>query len=61
MATELVFYSPLLKVLNELDGLNSAVEGGAEYSIDIDCVRNTQYRGEGQQLKNTLLNYCVHF
>lgn len=56
MATELVFYPPPLTVLSELDGLNSAVEGGAEICIDIDCVTNlcvgnTQCRGEASSLK----------
>lgn len=40
-------------------GLSSGfVEVGAEVCTDIDCAGNT---GEGQQLKNTSLNYSVLF
>lgn len=42
VATELVFYPPPLKFLNELHRSNSGfVEVGAEICIDIDCAGNT--------------------
>lgn len=42
VATELVFYPPPLKFLNELHRLNSGfVEVGAEICIDIHCAGNT--------------------
>jgi len=41
VATELVFYPPPLKFLNELHGLNSGfIEAGAEICTDIDCAGN---------------------
>lgn len=42
VTTELVFYPPCLKFLNELHGLNSGLlEVGAEICIDIDHAGNT--------------------